>query len=216
MTMESMASPGVLKRRPVLDSDAPYALGRKKGGNRQQESSASARGARRNEKLPRAAFLPCTPPTCYLLLPRAVLFTCALLPRVLPFAPARCPPPVRSSPVRVAFCSCALPSSCVLFSCARCLLLPHAALCSSVRFPLLSHARCRPHSIARHHPWLGSCHPCLPTGREGEGGSCSSTGRESCLLSARGLLWSSVHGLLCSLFLGMLLCSSQLCLALES
>jgi hypothetical protein len=234
MTVESMASPGALKHRPVLDSDAPNALGRKKGGNRRRESNASARGARRNEKLPRA-------------LPSS----CVLLPRALPSAPACCPLPVRSSSACAAFCSLALPSSRALFSRARCLLLPRAALlrvlfsralclllpratafcsralpsavllpraalCSSVRFPLLSRARCHPHSIARHRPWLGSCHPCLSTGREGEGGSCSSTGRESCLLSARGLLCSSAHGLLCSLFLGMLLCSSQLCLALES
>jgi hypothetical protein len=231
MTVESMASPGALKRHPVLDSDAPNVLGRKKGGNRQRESSAG----RVETKSCRAR---CLPPVrssrarC-LLLPHAVLFPCALLPHALPSAPARCPPPVRSSPTRAAFCSRALPSSPVLFSRARCLLLPRAAafcsralpsavllpraaLCSSVRFPLLSRARCRLHSIARHRPWLGSCHPCLSTGREGEGGSCSSTGRESSLLSTRGLLCSSAHGLLCSLFLGMLLCSSQLCLALES
>jgi hypothetical protein len=131
----------------------------------------------------------------------------ALLPRALPSAPARCPLPVRSSSACTAFCSRALPSA---------VLLPRATLCSSVHFPLLSRAYCRPHSIACHCPWLGSCHPCLSTGREGEGGSCSSMGRESCLLSAHGLLCSSAHGLLCSLFLGMLLCSSQLCLALES
>jgi hypothetical protein len=176
----------------------------------------SVRGARRNEKLPRAAFLPCTPPRA---LPSAHV-RCPLPVRSSSTCAAFCsralPSPVRSFPARAAFCSYALPSSCVLFSYVRCLLLPHAALCSSVHFPLLSRARCRPHSIARHRPWLGSCHPCLPTRREGEGGSCSSTGRESCLLSARELLCSSAHGLLCSLFLGMLLCSSQLCLALES
>jgi hypothetical protein len=184
MTVESMASPGALKRRLVLDSDAPDALGRKKGGNRRRESNASARAGRIETKSCRAR---CLPPVrsshvCCLLLPRAVLFPCALLPRALPSAPVCCPPPVRSSPTRASFCSCTLPSSRVL-SCAR----------------------CPPHSIARHRPWLGSCHPCL------------STGRESCLLSARGLLCSSAHGLLCSsLFLGMLLCSNQLCLALES
>jgi hypothetical protein len=109
------------------------------------------------------------------------------LPRAMPSSP------VRSSP------TCA-----ALFSLC-------ATLCSSARCPLLSRACCRLHSITRHRPWSGSRHPCLPTGREGEGGLCSSTGREggSCLPFA--------HGLLCSLFLGMLLlCSSQLCLALES
>jgi hypothetical protein len=157
-----------------------------------------------------AAFLPCAPPARAAFCSRALPSSRALLPRALPSAPACCPPPVCSAP-----------------ACCR-LLLPRAAFCSSAptRCPLLqrelsSAKACaflcsRPHSIARHRPWLGSCHPCLSTGREGGGGSCSSTGRESCLLSAGGLLCSSAHGLLCSLFLGMLLCSSQLCLALES
>jgi hypothetical protein len=142
MTVERMASPGALKHRPVLDSDTPDALGRKKGGNRWWESSASARGARRNEKLPRAAFLPCAPPAhaafcsralsssralffrvrC-LLLPRVALLPCLLLPRA-------------------AFCSHALPSSHVLFSRAHCLLLPRAAFYSfaPARCPLLQRA----------------------------------------------------------------------------
>jgi hypothetical protein len=115
MTVESMASPGVLKHRPVLDSDAPDKLGRKKGGNRRRESSAlpSSRAL-----LPRA--LPSAP-------------TCCPLPRALPSAPACCPPPVRSSPARASFCSCALPSSRVLFSRA----LPPSA---PVRCPLLQRA----------------------------------------------------------------------------
>jgi hypothetical protein len=123
--------------------------------------------ARRKEKLPRVL-----PSSCALfsrarclLLPRAALLPCALLPRALPSA----------------------------------VLLPRAALCSSVCFPLLSRARCRPHSITHHRPWLGSCHPCLSTG--GEGGSCSLTGRESCLLSARGLLCSVVGLLLFVMFM---------------
>jgi hypothetical protein len=122
-----MASPGALKRRPVLDSDAPDALGRKKGGNRRREKLPCALPSSR-ALLPHAAFLPCTPPT------------------------------------RAAFCSRVLPSSRVLFSRARCLLLPRTAFCSfaPARCPLLQRAlssakACaflfsRQHSIARNRP----------------------------------------------------------------
>jgi hypothetical protein len=192
MTVESMASPGALKRRPVLDSDAPDALGRKKGGNRQRESSASARGARRNEKLPRA--LPSSRALLLraafcsralsssralffrvrcLLLPRVALLPCALLPRALPSAPARCPLLQRALSSAL---PCALP-------------------------PALNRA---PSSLVRQLP------PLLVDRKRR---------RRILLVDGKRILLAlclRTTLLLCSLFLGMLLCSSQLCLALES
>jgi hypothetical protein len=186
MTVESMASPGALKRRLVLDSDAPDALGRKKGGNRRRESNASARGAHRNEKLPRA-------------LPSSR----ALLPRVLPSAPARCPLPVRSSSACAAFCSRVLPSSRALFSHARFLLLLRAALVPCALLCALPSALNRaPSSLVRQLP------PLLVDGKRRR---ILLVDGKRILLA----LCSRTTLLLCSRTT-LLLCSSQLCLALES
>jgi hypothetical protein len=72
-----MVSPGPLKRRHVLDLDAPDALERKKGANRQRESSAST-GGHVGRKSCRAR---CPPPA------RVAFCSCALPPS----APAHCP-----------------------------------------------------------------------------------------------------------------------------
>jgi hypothetical protein len=89
--------------------------------------------------------------------------------------------------------------------------LPFPLVCC----PLLPCVHCPLPSIVCCRLCLGSRCPCLPTGREGEAEKEDPAHpREekedpACLPSARGLL--------CSLFLGMLLLSSsQLCLALES